>query len=208
MKYPLIASLIAFAHCGDHHDDEAAFDDGCAEPAYGGAATDEAWKTMVDAYDAAEVGSPEAVTVQAPGSAIDAAATTLTLTWTSPIAAGPVRPRALALAAPASTDVESSWFDDALDAVGGFFVGSAHAHLPPITGDIYFVELTVAGTTCPIARGLTTDEQWTLSAADWSTLKSHIGLPISVTVTSAYLTENRVTEGPYRPAAPTVIELQ
>ncbi len=206
MKYPLVAACLVFAHCGDHHHDDAPFDDGCAEPDYGGAATDEAWKTMVDAYDAAEVGSPEAVTIPAPTGAFDAAAPSFVLSWTSPLAAGPVRPRAIALAA--RTAPESSWFDDALDALGGFFVGSARAHLPPITGDVYYVELTVAGLTCPVARGLTTNEQWELPSDDWAAMKSHIGVPITVTITSAYLTENRVTEGPYRPAAATVIELQ
>ncbi len=98
--------------------------------------------------------------------------------------------------------------DDALAAIGGFFVGTARAHLPPITGDVYFVELSVAGLDCPVARGLTTDESWTLSAAEWEAVKAHVGVPIQMDVTSAYLTENRVTEGPYRPTASTVFELE
>jgi len=150
----MLSSLIAVpASSGsDDHHDEAEFSDGCGEPQYAGGTTDEAWKAIVDAYDQAAVGSASAVTITQPtaDAVIASTGAAPTFAWTSPLAAGPTQPRGIAFAPTHHENVrETSWLDDALAAVGGFFVGAARAHLPPITGDVYYVELRVAGRECP-----------------------------------------------------------
>jgi len=207
---PLLLAAQTLGGCDDHHDD-AAFTDRCGEPQYAGGTTDEAWKAIVDAYDQAAVGSASAVTITqpAPNAVIASAGAAPTFVWTSPLAAGPSQPRAIASAATHHENAsETSWLDDALAAVGGFFVGAARAHLPPITGDVYYVELEVAGRECPVARALTTDETWVPDAAVWAELKTAEGVPIEIVVTSVYLTENRITEGPFRPATSVVFEVE
>lgn len=154
--------VVLFCACG-------ANDDPCGEPQYGGKATDEAWRTMVDGEAHVTAGDPQAVTITAPteGQAVSGGAGPLLLSWTSPLAAKP-----LALL----------------------------PHLAPVTGDIYLVSITVPGRSCPLER-LTTDRSWQLESGDWDTMRSASGGTLSVQITSAYLTENRITEGPYRPAA-------
>jgi len=210
----LLRCLLVFGALGgiacDHDHEDAEFTDECGEPQYAGGATDEAWKAILDAYDDAAVGSASAVTITAPLAAakIPASGAAPTFAWTSPLAAGPVAPRALALVPPPSHGFTTSWVTDALDAIGGFFVGSARAHLPPITGDVYYVELKVAGRDCPVARALTTGESWVPDDAVWAALKTIVGVPIEVVITSVYLSENRVTEGPYRPTTGVTFEVE
>ena len=170
----------------------------CGEPLYAGKASDEAWRAMVDAK-LRPADSSRAVTLLAPteGELYPASATPPRWEWTSPLRASLVRPGQGALAAtpPRSSRSFSSW-------LGELLLPSAHAHLPPYTGDLYWVEVSVPGGTCPVAQVLTTELSWQLDANTWAELGKHAGEALSVQVTSAYLQDNRVTEGPYRLATP------
>jgi len=193
---------------GDPAAEEEEFTDGCGDPQYVGSTSDEAWKAIVDAYADAAVGSASAVTITAPAAdtKFPASGSEPTFAWTSPIARGPLHPQVLAHAP--ETRKAMSWLDDALSAVGGFFVGTAHGHLPPVTGDVYYIELKTAGSACPIARALTTSESWVPDADNWEAIKATVGVPIEIVITSVYLSENRITEGPYRPTTGVVFEVQ
>jgi hypothetical protein len=83
---------------------------------------------------------------------------------------------------------------------------SAEAHLPPFTGDIYWVQVKVPGRECPVEM-LTSNLEWPLDAATWDTLRGAMGQDLSIQVTSAYLVENRLREGPYRLAAPRTVHM-
>lgn len=209
------AALLALgggACSDDGGDEDEEFTDGCDTPHFGGDATDEVWKAMVDAFDQAEVGSADAVTVTTPaaGETLDAT-TPATLAWTSPIALAPTGRAAhpiatAALSARPALTSPTDWLAAGLGAVADFFVGTAHAHLPPITSDAYYVVITVPGRTCPL-RAVTTGETWQPTLTEWKILAAATG-PLTMTVTSAYLTENVITEGPYRPATATTFTVE
>lgn len=82
----------------------------------------------------------------------------------------------------------------------------AKPHLPPVTGDIYLVEITVPGRTCPV-NALTTDLSWQLDAASWA-ITSGGAKTVEVSLTGAYLVNGRITEGPFQPAAPRTFKIQ
>jgi hypothetical protein len=166
----------------------------CPEPLYAGKATDEAWRAMVDAKPR-PADSSRAVTLLAPteGELYPASATPPRWEWTSPLRASLVRPGQGALAATPRSF--SSW-------LGELLLPSAHAHLPPYTGDLYWVEVSSPGDECPMAQVLTSELSWQLDANTWAELGKHTGMPLTVQVTSAYLQDTRVTEGPYRLATP------
>lgn len=165
-------------------------DPSCGEPTYFGDASDEVWRTMVDADHHAVDGDPSAPALVEPddGAEVSAADDGLRISWTSPIAAlGPTRRRS----APGLHD--PSW----LEAVGALVEGTAWAHLPPVTGDVYWVRLTIPGRACAV-EAMTTDLEWTVAGADWDAVKAAKGQTVQIDLTSAYLNENRITEGPYR----------
>jgi hypothetical protein len=172
----------------------------CGEPLYGGNATDEAWMTMVDAQKKA-VSAERAVSLSAPtpGETYAADAPPPRWTWSSPLRASLERPmsdRRLALAHPRVKRSALAW-------LGELILPTAEAHLPPYTGDIYWVRVTVPGRACPV-EVLTSELEWQLDAATWSTLGEARNQDLSIEVTSAYLVNNQLTEGPYRPESPRV----
>lgn len=172
----------------------------CPEPLYAGKATDEAWHAMVDARQKGSSAS-RAVTLTSPGEGeVYAASASAPLwSWTSPLRASVDRPHAggvLALhAAPRHPRSFSAW-------LGELLVPTAHAHLPPYTGDLYWVEVSAPGGKCPVAQVLTSDLSWQLDDTTWAELGKNAGKDLTVQVTSAYLQENSVTEGPYQLATP------
>lgn len=180
--------------CGD--DDDGA----CPEPVYGGDASDEAWRTMVDGDDLAETGGPNApvVTEPAEGDDVSASSASLTITWASAIAR--LDPSAPGGSSPGPS--VPGWLEE----VRGLFEGTAWAHLPPVTGDIYWVRIGVPGRAC-LVEGVTTELQWEVTGAAWEALGSATGQSITIDVTSAYLTENRIIEGPYRAAEPRTVTI-
>ena len=169
------------------------------EPRYGGTATDEAWMTMVDARKKA-VSAERAVDLAspAPGETYAADAPPPRWTWTSPLASleRPASDSRLALAAPRAKRSPLAW-------LGELLLPTAEAHLPPYTGDIYWVRVTVPGRACPVDV-LTSELEWQLDAATWSAIGEARNQDISIEVTSAYLELNVLREGPYRPEAPRV----
>jgi hypothetical protein len=183
--------LLLTAACGK---DEAPK---CGEPLYGGTATDEAWMTMVDAQKKPP-DSSRAVTVTSPadGETYAASAAPPLLSWTSPLRASLERetPSRLARAFPRRARGPLAW-------LGELLVPTAEAHLPPYTGDIYLVEVTVPGRECSL-QVLTSELSWQMDAASWNTVAGANGQDLSLQVTSAYLQENRLKEGPYRMATP------
>jgi hypothetical protein len=169
----------------------------CGEPLYGGSATDEAWMTMVDAQGK-PMDSSRAVTVMTPaeGEAIAASAMPPRISWTSPLRASLERDTSgrLARAFPRPSRGPLAW-------LGELLVPTAEAHLPPYTGDIYLVQLTVPGRECPL-EVLTSELSWQMDAASWNTVAGANGQDLSLQITSAYLQENRLKEGPYRLETP------
>ncbi|MBM7112949.1 hypothetical protein [Archangium primigenium] len=169
------------AACGEKEPEVTA----CAEPLYGGKATDEAWHSMVDVRNK-PLDTSGAVYLASPteGEAYAADAPPPTWAWALPEASRtpaspPTRPfRPLA------------W-------LGEWLVPSAHAHLPPYTGELYWVEV-FAGGTCPVAQILTSETTWTPDAESWAVIGRQAGQPLTLQVTRAYLLQNTVTEGPYR----------
>jgi hypothetical protein len=69
-----------------------------------------------------------------------------------------------------------------------------------VTSDIYYLQIDVPGRSCPY-RVLTTYEDWLVDEGGWVAMRAAAGQTISIRILGAYLTENRVTEGPYAPAA-------
>jgi hypothetical protein len=191
----LLAALVfALAGCGDDEDG------GCPEPVYDGDASDEAWRTMVDGDDLAEVGDANAPVLTTPAEDADVSAVDdgLTISWDSAIAR--VQPPADRGMSP--PPAAPGWFDD----VRELFEGTAWAHLPPVTGDIYWVRIRVPGREC-VVEGLTTELSWEVTGAAWDAVRAATGQSVTIDVTSAYLTENRITEGPYRAAEPRAVTI-
>ncbi|MBN1208895.1 MAG: hypothetical protein JXB05_28815 [Myxococcaceae bacterium] len=185
------ALLLLTSACGKEEEPK------CGEPLYGGSATDEAWRTMVDAQKK-PLDSSLAVTLMSPaeGETFAASATPPAFSWTSPLRASLERdtPSRLARASARPSRGPLAW-------LGELLVPTAEAHLPPYTGDIYLVQVTVPGRECPI-EVLTSELSWQVDAASWATMGEAAGQELSLQVTSAYLQDNRLKEGPYRLATP------
>lgn len=157
----------------------------CPEPRYDGKASDEAWRSVLDAekrarFDAAK--SPHFTTPTA-GATIPASPEPV-LRWNSAIAQVS-RPSGAKLAHRAR-----SWPQQLSD----LLVAPAYAHLPPVTGVVHLLRIAVPGKACPMEI-LTTDLEAKLSLTDAQSLA--IGKPVSLTAFGVYLEENRVTDGPF-----------
>jgi hypothetical protein len=173
----------------------------CAEPLYAGNATDDAWLVLVDAKKK-PLDSSRAVTLLAPseGEVYPAGAPPPAWEWTSPLRASLQRPGQGALAreaAPRPSRSFSTW-------LGELLLPTAHAHLPPYTGELYWVEISAPDSKCPVAQVLTSKLSWQFDANTWAGLGKHADKDLTVQVTSAYLVQNRVTEGPYQLATPRI----
>ena len=185
------ALLLFTAACGKEEEPK------CGEPLFSGAATDEAWMTMVDAQKkSADASKAVTVTVPHPGRVLHRGRGSPRISWTSPLRASLVRdtPGRLAQASPRRSRGPLAW-------LGELLVPTAEAHLPPYTGDIYWVQVTVPGRECPV-EVLTSELSWQVDATSWSTMAGANGQELSLQITSAYLQENRLKEGPYRLATP------
>ena len=177
------------------------------EPEYGGDGTDEAWRAMVDAKARAEVGG-DAATVVVPA-ADSAVAPGTPFEWQSPLKLSSSLPLTVPTPGPGQARRRSPGFQQTLrDAVNAAFavvVPVAHAHLPPVTSDVQLIDLLVPGRTCSL-QVLTTELTHTLSADGWEALVEADG-DITLELTSAFLTEGRVTEGPFA-AAPVTFRVK
>lgn len=175
--------------------------DPCSEPLYAGKASDEAWRTLVDAEKQVAIGHARAPVIVEPSEGhVFAADVTPKFSWTSPLrtAENPVvkgGPR-LAAAAPPPRHMRPSF----RELVTGLFISNAWAHKPPVTSDIYALHITIPGQACPV-RALTTDLEWSATDEAATALRAAGGKDLTVQITGAFLRENRIEEGPYRPAA-------
>lgn len=205
MKHASLARLASFvlataalAACDDHAG--PTINDPCGEPAYGGAASDEAWLSIVDAEKNTQADDAHAATIMAPAEGQVLPATSPpTFAWTSPLSAARL-PDGKASGAHARP---TPWWRRARS----LFVGTAHAHLPPVTGTVHYLKIAIPGAACPV-RAFTTLSSWTPDAAAWSKLTAAAGQTLTLEIVSAYLRDNRVTEGPYRPTAPRSFQIQ
>ncbi|SET97186.1 hypothetical protein [Stigmatella erecta] len=183
--------LLLTAACGE---DDAPV---CGEPLYGGSATDEAWMTMTDAAKKPQDTS-HAVTVDAPseGQAFAADAAPPRFTWIPPISSreAAASPGRLAQAHRRRAPGPLAW-------LGHLLIPTAEAHLPPYTGYIYWVQVTVPGRPCPVDV-LTSELAWQVDPESWRMMGTAAGKDLSLQVTSAYLLENRLMEGPFRQETP------
>ena len=179
---------------------------GCAEdcdtvePAYAGEASDEVWRVFVGARDDARTGDDAATITTPADDAVLGKADTLTVNWDSPLKVGafsPIKQRILK----AKRHAPKALFER----VSEFFIPVAHAHLAPITSDVYFVEVDVPGRTCPVSV-LTTELSATFSDDDQALITDADGTR-TIRVMSAFVTQNRITEGPFR-AAPVRFTVQ
>jgi hypothetical protein len=155
----------------------------CPEPFYDGKGSDEAWRTMQDGEARATKDDAKAVTMAYPleGDTIprDAAPR---FRWSSPLIAS-------GIPLPARTP-------SMLSRLSQLVYSSAWAHLPPVTGPIHLLRISVPMRACPI-EVLTTRVEWTPSDAAWTQLKDTGAKPLTLDVFSAYLQENRISEGPF-----------
>lgn len=163
----------------------------CGEPHYGGNATDEAWRTMVDGERRVIADEAKASTVLQPteGQEYPASGAAPTLRWSSPLAAS-VAP--LRRSAPVP-----GWRFRLSD----LLIGEAWAHGAPVTGPIHLIKITAPGAKCPV-QAITTQLEWRIPDGAWETLKASGGQALTLEITSAYLQENRISEGPFRAGQP------
>ncbi len=175
----------------------------CGEPRYAGRATDEAWRAMVDARKK-PLDSSKAATLLSPteGEVYPAEATPPVWRWSSLSASllPHEPPRAVPTSAPGPKNPHPP--ESLATRFLGLFVSTAHAHQPPFTGDLYWVEVSTPGSRCPVVQVLTSEVSWQLDANTWAELGKSPGQELTVQVTSAHLVENSVREGPYALATP------
>ncbi|WP_375755971.1 hypothetical protein [Corallococcus exercitus] len=185
-------ALLTLSACDGDGDTEAT---ACDEPLYAGGATDEAWRTLVDARNQPQ-DSSRAVTLVSPepGQVYLADQAAPLWQWTSPLRASLQRP---GRTAPSLEGHPRESKRSVLAWLGNLVLPTAEAHLPPYTGDLYWVKVFVQGRECPIAQVLTSELQWQLDDGSWQSLRDAAGKALSVQVESAYLVQNRITEGPY-----------
>jgi len=146
-------------------------------PIYAADSTDEAWRSMADAKARTQVSATSGSTFTSPteGQTV-AASVPFTFTWTTPlIAMAPVRHKRGGI---------------------GFF-STAHAHGTPVTGDIYWLFFKLPGVAEPMTV-LTTEGSWTPTDDEWTRLKAAGDGQIEAEIISAYMTENQVTQGPFK----------
>ncbi len=185
-------------------DGGAVADDPCPDESatYGGRATDEACRAMLDAGDDVQVGHPSSATFLG----VTGTGATLSFGWSSPIdedgdlfrahatSAAGTRPR---LGARGRRDLALSRLLAALDPIP-----KALAHEAPVTGAVHMLRVTGVD-----GRGellfFTTELHWFLSAEDDADVRA-TGGEMTIRITSAYLTQNRIlnptTDGPFRSA--------
>lgn len=162
------------------------------EPAYAGDATDEAWRVMLDGRADAITGDDDAAVFTAPSDEDDLGESP-TFAWSSglQVAMAPTSPLP-------GRHRQRRGVQRAFDDVAAMILPSARAHLPPVTGAVYLLEVDVPGKTCPVA-GFTTELSFAFDDDDWRTVLADGG-ERTVRMVSAFLTENRITEGPFESA--------
>jgi hypothetical protein len=167
-----VAAVMLSAGCAE--DDGIERNDSPADVVYENNGTDEAWITLAEAgWDPV---TANALTLTAP-SAIRRDGEAPTFTWSQALASRVTR------SAPESS---FAWrFED-------LFISRAKAHLPPVTGDIYRVDIEAGD---KVIRVLTGATSYTPDEEAWATIKQ--ASRVRVSLTYAYFLNGRITTGPF-----------
>jgi hypothetical protein len=144
---------------------------------------------MLDARADADVGADAATFTVPTADGPLAADTEATFAWTSPLKVADAQPLDPKLLQPRRRTTPL------FERLATVVFPVAHAHLPPITSDIYRLEVDVPGRTCPVSA-LTTELSFTFPSSDWEAIAAATSAP-TARLLSAFLTENRVTEGAF-----------
>lgn len=175
------------------------------EPAYGGEGNDEAWRVLLDGRARAEESSDVEITSPGADEAL-AKDEPATIAWTTTLQVAALSP-SLSPSLPPSLSTPRSRrpVPGLFDKLSSLVFPVAHAHLPPITSDVYFLEIDVPGRTCPVAA-VTTGASFAFSADDWAEVAVEPG-ERTLRLLGAFLTENRITEGPFQ-ASPVTFTIE
>ena len=180
----LVVLAVQLVRCGAADEGSAGACEGGlpASVVYDGAASDEAiervWDRLCDARTLADAAS---LTSPAEGAVVSSTSAP-TLRWAQQLSLAPAR---------ALPRQRTSGFS--LPSIS-FGVQPAWAHLPPVTGWVYLLELRPASGD---SLWVFTDQlQWTPDPVSWRRIAS--GGEITVRITSAYLNQNVVEEGPWQ----------
>ncbi|MBX7115575.1 MAG: hypothetical protein K1X64_14695 [Myxococcaceae bacterium] len=167
----------------------------CPEPFYAGTATDEVWVVLSDAKGRATLDDGQAIhlTHPMPEATISATGAKPDFTWSSSLSASRApAPEGLwrkPIHAGMSSRVTAWLFDTLL------------GHEAPVTGPMHWLRFTTAQAHCPAVEVVTSANRWTPDDAAWAQLKTAAtGKTVTIEAISAYVTENRITEGPFRPS--------
>ena len=168
------------------------------QPSYAGDASDEAWRVMIDARATAiDGGDASTITVPAEGAELSQSDDAPSLSWDAPLQTAALMPSSSS-SPPSFLIGRRAPRPGLFDALSQIVFPRAHAHLPPITSDLHFLEIDVPGRACPVS-GLTTGESFVFGADDWAELTAEPG-ERTMRMMSAFLTDNRITEGPFTAA--------
>jgi hypothetical protein len=149
---------------------------------YGGIASDEAFERVWPKIASAEVSTTLSAQLTAPmNGATIPAGTAPTFTWT--------------LAGAQKEAIRGGRVQTA-QAFLSFGSAPALAHLPPVTGNVYLLELTTTPGEANPLRVFTNEMSWTADPDSWARMKAATGA-ITVKLYNAYVNANILEEGPY-----------
>lgn len=157
----------------------------CPQPTYAAKATDEAYYALVDAEKRIVTDDAKAPKLDLADGAQISGSERLTFRWTSSLTSSVFPPPQVA-----PQREPEPWYRR-------WLLSQAHAHGAPVTGPIFWIKVALADSkACPVA-GLTTETNWTPTTEDWAKIVEGGGKR-TVTAISAYMSENRVAEGPFQ----------
>lgn len=165
----------------------------CPAPTTAGTATDEVPLVFQDAKEFAK-DDPAGPQVSSPLAdqtfAKDGDAPTFS--WSDELAVvTPRLPRTFAPQAPRSPKTPGFF-----ESLSHLVIGTAWAHLPPVSGGMYLVGVTLPDDECPVAT-VTSDLSLVVDDPLWKRLQDSDG-PFTFDLKSAYFIEGRILEGPYQ----------
>lgn len=164
----------------------------CPEPIYDGEGTDEVWAVLADARGRANLDDDKAAQIKSPlrGDTVSVSGAKPTFSWTSSLSAQREKAPAGFWSGTAHAGLGSSWVSRLTQTILG--------HEAPITDTVHWLRFNT-GNSCPVAEVVTTLNSWKPNEAAWETFKASSGKTVTVEAISAYVTENRITEGPFKP---------
>lgn len=153
------------------------------EPIYAGTATDECWRSFVDAK---------------PNTTTDAAKGGTFIIPTEGQSLAPDIPATFSFTAPLASLTPSRGMPapQLRHAMQVQLFSTAWAHGDPVTGDVSWIFFHIPGH--DDVTVLTTENSWTPDAAAWTLLKAAGSGEITAEIYTAYATQNHITDGPYK----------